>query len=411
MAIYALAFPRLPLDAPVYALMVGLSLPLWIATFWMAIGILWRDALGGFARLQLATLLAALYWAAMPAPGQTWYWATGMVEYQVPVALAVACLALVASPRGLSGERRALAVAGAAAGAIAFLVGGFNELVALYLMALLAIGGVLALSAGDPGPAALIGAVSIAAAAGLYVNVSAPGNALRAAADWPHHGTLHGFRIGMMRASDQSALAWLSDAKFWALGLLVLLSPQLSDAPRPWAQRPPPWPLARLDWWAVAALATLAALVAGRMVVAYGQGWILPERVSNIMLAWFIIGWLALVAALGPALLAAAGPRLRCGLALAAGLVLVAGLASAPNVGRGLTELTQTRFDWRPAVTARADALRAAVEAGASEVEVAPIGFAPHLYFWKDLSTDPGHWLNECVAAAYGVGAVRVAAP
>ncbi len=419
MAIYALAFPRLDFDTPVYALFVGLSLPLWIATFWMAIGILWRDALGGSARLKLATLLAALYWAVMPAPGETWYWATGMVEYQIPCMLAVACLALVASPHVLSGNRRALFVPGVAAVAIAFVVGGLNELVALYLLALLAIGAVLALAAGRPGAAALMGVVAIAAAVSLYINVTAPGGALRAAEDWPYRRTLHGFRIGMVRASDQSALAWMSDAKFWALGLLVLLSPQLSGAPRPWTLGPPPWPLARLKWWAVVALATLAAMLAGRMVVAYSQGWILPERVSNISLAWFMMGWLALVAALGPALVAAlgpallttAGPRLRSGLALAACLVLVAGFASAPNVGRGLTELTQTRFDWRPAVEARADALRAAAEAGLTEVEVAPIDFAPHLYFWKDLSTEPGHWLNECVAAASGVDAVRLAAP
>ncbi len=409
MAIYGLIFPAFDHTSINYTLFISISLPLWIISFWFAIRLLWGDAKGQIRNLLLATLLTAVYWTMLPAPGQTWYWATGHVEYQLPFLLSVICLSVLGTYFAAPGSGLRNAILAIVVSGLAFIVTGLNELIALFLAALLGIGAVLAATHRLRGNAALIVLILAVTVIGLYISTSAPGNRIRLDTDFPNSGTLAGFLSAMTYGLGQSALHWVLDIKVWALAAILLLSTDISGSSPAWARSRPPKPMHFLPWWVICLVVTLAAAFAGRATVAYGQGSPLPGRVSNILLAWFLIGLIATLAAVGPRLVQwfARRPGRHQVYGAAAGLALVFALLAAPNSRYAISDLSET-LAWRDTEERRYAQIRDNIAAGETNIVLAPIGFTPRLFFWRELSEDPDHWRNQCMAREFGADTIGV---
>ena len=405
--IYGWAFPRLVIDSYHYTIILLLTWPIWVLSFYLICRLFYQNELSSSQCILLALIITTVFWAEMPAPGEVWYWATGMVEYQLPFLILVLGASTMAtlSASGVSTARRIAAFAGAAV--LGGLIGGLNELMAVYFMGFGSLCLTVMLLRRRFGAALMLGALLILAFIGFYVSVSAPGNAIRRATDFPN--SMQPLYVARAFVADlkDSLLAWLVSPMVWALAILILAKHDLRrclalntarEAPRrAWINNLP----------VIVSVSLLAELL-GRSIVAAGQGIMLPGRVSDLLFAIFLSTLLAVLPALARAL---SGTRLAPTtwhpiVGRLAAIVLAVSLVSAPNTSDGITDFRDTIKEYAPKIALRRMQMQS--ESAASAVKLRKLNFKPRLYFSSELNEDPMHWANACYAKFYRVNSVAI---
>ena len=407
-AIYALIFPHIGITSFSYNLLIALSAPLWFAVFYCFLHILFRRSLGWKEKALLAALLTAIYWVGMPAVGETWYWLTGSIEYQLPFLLmALALLALTSKwvTDGALGPKLGATVLGCF---LAFLTTGLNEFVGLLLLGCLAVAAFLAFSRKRPDLAAIYGVTLLVVAGGILLNLGAPGNAIRMAEDFPN-GNNPKFAIRMLVDPDTSPIRWLGDARLLCLTALLVTSTRFLKLRPEWTswKLPLPGPLSAMA--VTAPLIGLAAVVAAMFAVSFAQGTEPPARVTNLIYAALIVGWIAALVPIG--CLAGTdsetpGPLLR-GIHTVAALLLPVLLLIAPTTLRAAVDLPAIATQWRPQLNARYQEIRGRVAAGERDITVAPLSIDPKSYMWDDIGPVAADWKNQCMAEFHGAEQLR----
>lgn len=343
-----------------------------------------------------ALAFEALLWAGRPVPGQTLYWFSGAVPYQLSLTCSVY---LVAGLIGCARRGRAGAFWKAAAVLLPVFVAGLQELVAMMLVAVLVAGAWFArrlrLSTRK------LWWWSIAAAlVGLAASLAAPGNAARSQ-DFPQGGdvwlTLRTFSWDCLRAWRD----WILEPPLLLASLFLWLSPTFRGLSPRWLQH-------RLPWTPVVALAGAAGVSMGLAGPRWATGTWQPPRMlaSDYVLffhAWFVL--LFLVTRHGRFL-----PRSelvsRLG-RVAALLGLCVALVLSGNGRRALGDLAHGRIQgWSAALGERYELLRAAERKGTLDLTLPSAPAPPRIYASMDVGDDPSHWNNAAVARWFGLRSV-----
>ncbi|WP_300039447.1 DUF6056 family protein [uncultured Roseobacter sp.] len=402
MAIYGLAFPRIDMVSWQYPLLVVLSPLMWMASVSLALKMIWPHRLGLAENWSVVALATAVYWCMMPSQGQTWYWLTGMVEYHLPQLLAVIALYLAATGAIWRSAPAAL---------LALVVPALNELIALFLIGTLIMVIFGALVQQRKQIVLRLLPVITLAVIGLIVVLQAPGNDIRLAQDFPDAHTLMGTLWGFTKDPEQSPVGWLSNTAPWAVGLLVLARFGYTAPQGSWQSEKCGAPGLPVSLLTAAVVAGLLAVFLGRFVMAYGTGAPMTGRVNDTLFSAFVLGGfvvLSAVAAQGGGAWLRTSPQ-STGVMAAAVFAMVFGVFEAQNTKAALKDVGRTGSEWHPSVTNRAAQL-AKIQNGSDPavVRLAPIDWHPNAFFWRELSEDPSHWRNRCIADYFGVASVQV---
>jgi hypothetical protein len=411
-ALYALTFPHIGVTSINYDLLIALSAPLWFAVFYCFLHIFFRSSLGGKDKAIFAALLTAIYWVGMPVSGETWYWLTGSVEYQLPFLLMALSLLVLTSARVTSAAIAPKVGAVLLGALLAFLVTGLNELVGLLLLGCLFVAAFLAFVRKRLDVVAIYGIVIVVVVGGIALNITAPGNAIRVASDFPDANNPK-FAVRFLVDPDTSPIRWLGDARLLCLGALLVTSTRFLKLRQDWTgwKLPLPGPLSSMA--VVAPLIGLIAVVALTFAVAFAQGTEPPGRVTNLIYAALIIGWVGALAPIGR--LAGAdsetpGPIMR-GINIGAAILLPVTLLIAPVTLKAAADLPAIATQWRPQLEARQQEIMKRAAAGERDLALSPITVDPKSYFWDDIGPVPEDWRNQCMAEFYGAKTLRTSAP
>jgi hypothetical protein len=370
-----------------FTLVLMLCAAAWVAAFALAAGLV----LGRGARrrdsLALGLLLFAVFWAAAPA-GEVLYWYSGAVDYGLAFLLMMAALRLVLVPGGTG---RAVAAA-----ALGFLATGVHELAGGVIAAAALARALYALRTGDRRLAGRSALVLAAVAAGLLINLAAPGNAARAA-QMAFGGQLR-TALALTLKPSQTPLRALLDIRLLALGLFLFALPGFR-------KRRPDWTQARLPWLLLLPASTLAILLGGHFITAFAVGFEPPERVRAFLFALVLVGWTATLAAAAARF--AKGNRATGPLAAASAAALCLALAAAPNSRAAVRGLPRALGEWRSQNAAREASIAEQRSAGRRDLLLPPVAAPPPPLLDAQIGDDPGWWVNACAARFYGAATVR----
>ncbi|MFD2720696.1 DUF6056 family protein [Hymenobacter monticola] len=365
-------------------------------------------------RLAAGSLFLVPFLLLLPSPTEAFYWATSALAYTLATAC---CLVLLGALARLASAERAgaRAVWWALALMVAALAPGFSEIIGCFVLALLL---VLAPQiwqrrlAGAP-LALLLLAVGAAAVATL-----APGNFARQAASLHPHLPL-GRSLGLAAvALGYSLYGWLANGFVILLTLLVLPALQRLAGR---AQLP----LVRLARWVWVWPTWLFLGLLLCYVFSYvAVGTPPPSRARNVLVAFFLVGWLMSWVGL-------LAHRQRRGLAPLptlpaygrAALLALLGLLIASDhnsklkreaVGTPTNSVAQAYRDWLSGDAARYDREEEARyqlirSTPAKSVEIQPLRVKPETLFWWDISTNPTLWGNRAYAAFFNKQAIWTA--
>jgi hypothetical protein len=407
MTVYSLTFPHIPLTTAAYPALLALSGPIWFTIFYIGLHILYGNTISSARKALFAAVLCAVYWVGMPHPGDTWYWLTGSVEYQVPMLLfALTMLVLTSSwiVTGGHGRRAAATVLGACLG---FLVTGFNELCGLWLLGTLSVAAFLAFVRRRSHLAAIHILAGAAVAAGLVINLAAPGNAIRRASDFPDANDLVFAIKSLIVPGLHSPIEWLCDARLFALSLMLLTSRAFVSKQPEWTGWKLPLPGLLSSMSVFVPLVGFSAVLAGQLAVSYAQGYRAPPRVQNVLYFMFVISWTASLIPLGR-LVETEDERqgkFAHGVRTIAAIVFPIALLAAPNTLNAVYGLPKIASRWHPANVSRDAEIRRRMLKGDQNIVVAAFEFMPQLYLGGagDITDDPSDWRNRCLAQYYGV--------
>jgi hypothetical protein len=350
-------------------------------------------------RLALTACLLALYWAGMPHPGETVYWLTGGSDSLAGLALSLLLIAGLLRHRA----RNDLLswAAGAGLCALAILAAGFHELFALLLCVLLA-GGTAALWLAKDARRWPAAACLLAAVAGFLVVYAAPGNAVRRA-DFP-------LAADVALTLRLTAKGGLSNAVSWVLDLRLLSATALALMLVPTAMTGAAATRGmRSRETAVLAATWLGAIIVAFAAASWAIGMEMPARTRNGIYLIFLLGWFWLLVMVTrqlsdrtPPLLTATPLMRRIAAALFVSAMLLTG-----NTWEGARNLRRSAPEYRQALRARWQALRAAAARGERDVVVEPLEARPGSYItYFEVREDPEYWENWSVAHYFGVRTV-----
>jgi len=372
-----------------------------LVAFWqMLVGsaISLRDRLG----LALGSFVFLL--AGYPEPGQTVYWVAGGIEYQLPVSLALLFLASVcSSTRSPLAPSRALPRA-LALGLLGFTITGFHELVALMLLGVLFTGTVFVLFERRPNLGIWL-ILLVFVALGTAVSVLAPGNAVRAAIDFQHGGSV-GQGIVALGRLLMRVLRWI-DLKLVAASVLFALT--FGSQLRPSQNRSD---RARMRTSAIP-LAGATILLGSCTAIAYITGGTGPGRAQNLLYMTFCLAWFASLLTLlkvAPGLSYQPNDSLVRIARRGAAVLLCASLLVSVNNGVATRALLFDAVAWRLVMTHRYELVRRAARlAGvAAEVVVPPVVAPPPFFRELDIGPNADFLVNRFFATYFGVRSVRV---
>ncbi|HEY0312493.1 MAG TPA: DUF6056 family protein [Allosphingosinicella sp.] len=394
---YAVLTPRIGIFGPGYTVALLAAFLVWLSGFFLASGLLLGERASRGQVAGFAAMLFAVFWAGAPAPSEVFYWFSGAFEYGIPFLLLMVSLRLLARAVG---EQPSLRHA-IAAGAVGALSSGAHEAAGIVLLAAAACTGLANWHLGRK--AALIPCLVTAAlvAAGLAVNLLAPGNAARAAV-FPYGGSLargaaltFGFR--------STPVAWLLDLRLVALTLLLLTAGPLRRVEPAWAR-------IGLPWLVVLPTLTLGCAFTVWFLVAYSLGFPPPGRLQTLLYALFVIGWAATSLVLREKVDAATAPGWRSGLlgTCAAGLFGLALLLSA-NTRTAFAELPYAHGAWLAANREQLADVRTRRGRGEADIILRRVPSHPRLLMSQGLPNDPRRIENRSVARLMGVRTVRAA--
>jgi len=386
--VHAFVTRGLDLEGPGFTFVLVLCAAAWVAAFSLAAGLV----LGRGARrrdsLALGLLLFAVFWASAPV-GEVLYWYSGAVDYGLAFLLMTVALRLLLVPGG--------AGRAAAAAAVGVLATGVHELAGGIVAAAALARALYALQTGDRRLAGRSGLILAAVAAGLLVNLAAPGNAVRA-----HQMAFGGqFRtaLALTLEPSQTPLRALLDLRLLALGLFLLALPGFRE-------RRPDWTRARLPWLLLLPVATVAILLGGHFMTAYAVGLAPPDRVQAFLFALLLLGWVATLAA-AAARLAPLSSGYRGLFTVAAAAALCLNLAAAPNSRAAVRSLPRALGEWRSQNAARHASILAQRSAGRRDFLLPPLAPPPPPLLDAQISDDPAWWVNACAARYYGAATLR----
>jgi len=389
--LHAVLATHLDLEGPGFTFVLVLLAFAWIAAFVLAAGLI----LGRTARrretIGLGLLMFAVFWASAPGPGEVLYWYSGAVDYGLAFLLMMVALRLLL---GATGRGRALAAAG-----VGFLATGIHELAGGMVAAAALAQAIYFWREGDRRLARLSALVLAIVAAGLLINLAAPGNAARAA-QMPFGGHLR-TALALTLKPSQTPLRALLDLRLLALGIFLLRLPRFRELR-------PAWTKLKLPWLFLIPAATLAVLLGGHFMTAYAVGFAPPDRVKAFLYALLLLGWVATLAAAGDRFAALPGPRRRDGmLTVAVAAALCVGLIGGPNSRAAVRGLPRALGEWRSQNAAREASLEAQRAAGRRDLLLPPVAPPPPPLIDSQISDDPAWWVNSCAARYRGVVTLR----
>ena len=364
----------------------------------------------------LAVLLLYAFVQGMPAPVEGLYWFNGAMNYQPYFALAVlnAALAFVlALPQTPRRRRIALAACGALLGLV---IGGGHQVVAVMDLLVLALAAALCARRRNFWPCPALAA----AAAGLLINITAPGTQVRA-------GGLAqaGFAEAVAKSFVLAALQWVRWLDVPLLCLLALLalplrrlaqSRALPDRTfrRPWAGPAVTFVL----MWAMIFLPsyTMGGIGAGRLLNVVWMAFVLGLAVSEFL----FFGWLERVrghSLAGAERLCAAHARAVPW--VAAAMLVCIGCIGSHTVKEGQDNRFATSLEAVYELAAgEAQRFAAALDAreallydpAVPNAEITPLAAdeRPWLLFYTDVAVGPDLW---GLTPYYGKDSVTVVAP
>jgi Family of unknown function (DUF6056) len=355
-------------------------------------------------RLSLALGFFAFLLTGYPSAGQTVYWVNGGIEYQLPVSLT--CLMVAAlcsstqSPLRLSRALpRALGL-----GLLGFMITGLHELAAVMLLGVLCAGIIFVLVERRPNLGMWL-SVLFFVALGTTFTALAPGNAERAAWDFPH-GRSVSQAILPLGKLVMRIVRWI-DVRLLAASVLLALAfgSQLRESHNP-SDR------ARTRTWAIP-LVGATMLLGSCAALAYITGGIGPPRSGNFLYMTFCIAWFTSLLTFlktAPGLCYSLDNSLmRSGRNVAVVFFCVS-LLDSINHGMATRDLLFYAAPWRRAIAHRYELVRqsAKLEGAAADVVIPavvhPVTFNRDL----DIGPDPNFWANRAFARYFGVRSVRV---
>jgi len=337
--------------------------------------------------------LTGVYLAGVPALGESFYWFTGSVTYQLSSVLLMVQIALFLRARS--------PIDGIVASALLVFVAGMNEIAMALSVAFYAVYAVWMMKRGQPkaarGAAALL---AIAVAAGLAVWL-APGNAVRSAQFAQQHQWLRAMALTMAQ-TVRFAIQWTTS------GPLLLATLLFIPLARRFVARVAGWRDITAAECAVLVAAPLVAIAIGVFPPYWATGMLGQHRTVSVAYGAFLILWFVAVIALEargvwPAV-ASASPLVPS--------ALVAALAGAIALTQNGYTVTADLFTGRArhfdrAMSERYDALERCHAHGDRECVVAPLADVPASFYVADVSADSSHWINRGYARYFGVADVR----
>jgi hypothetical protein len=346
----------------------------------------------------MALCVTLLFLAGAPSLGESIYWYTGSVTYQLSAVLAV--LQVVVTMRALGGPSPAVGMIVAAA-MLLVVAAGMNEVALLLVATFYAASALVAtieLRRRDLRMAMLMLAISVVA--GMAVSL-APGNAVRSAFFPARHQGL--------RSLVLTALQTLRFAAEWTTSGALLLGSLLF---LPIAEK-----LSRVEPWRSIGRPAAAALAAGTIAVIpvsvfpayWATGMLGQHRTVSVAYFVFLLLWFSALTALVAVGWAPGsngwlrdrrvrGPAFAL---LAASLAITHnGYGVAADLARGRARL------FARAMAARFAALDRCAETPAARCGLEPIAVIPESFYAVDISSDPNDWVNAGYAAYFGLGQV-----
>jgi hypothetical protein len=399
----ALLFSRLPLLSIYPAILLGLQLVQFLAVlaFWHT---LVGSAVSLRARLGLALGFFAFLHAGYPAPGETVYWATGGLEYQLSVSLAILLLAALCSDLRFPLLPSQILTRGFALGLFGFVVTGFHELVAVMLLGVLFTGTIVILLERRPGIWLWVIPL-LFVAVGCAVSLLAPGNAERAATDFPHGRSASQGAIALARLLLR-VLRWI-DVRLLAASVLLILTVGLNvHESRNTSERE------RARTWSIP-LAGALIFLGTCIAIAYMTGGPGNGRVQNLLYVAFCLAWstsLLTLLRVGPDLsYLADNAFVRIARPVAAVLLGVA-LISSINNGSATRDLVLEVAAWRRAMPLRYEIVRQAarLDGTTADVVIPPVAHPATFYRGFDVGPNAETPSNRAFAKYFGVRSVRV---
>lgn len=348
----------------------------------------------------ITSFLFVLLWTGAPAPGETFYWFTGAVEYLFPASLLLFCFA-VCSGRKLSEScvsqmsKRLIVVSllglaipffHEAVGALGVLVSLAGTFVGFYVQGrsrYLWFGLLLCLSIG------------------MMFSISAPGNSARSGWFEGGHDLLQSVAI-LVTAFSEFVLPWMLDAKLLAISLVVVTSAWYYRIATP-----------RQSMDEKASVVAVAMTLGGLGMLFFGVAWstgnVGPGRLHNLAYLVFLCGWFAVLFFLEPALRSIVElENVFTQLVRSLGLTVFSlGLLFSGNFIAGLRDLvgSDSAAVWHRLTNERYAYIEAQRYRDRSMVLVDKLEI-PATYFQRDIEPDPEHWRNMCVAKYFSVGSI-----
>jgi hypothetical protein len=396
---YGLATPRIGIFGPGYAAALVVALLVWFSGFLIASRLLLGRGASGAQVAGLAIALFATFWAGAPAPSEVFYWFSGAFEYGLPFLLSMISLRLLASAVG---EKPSLPLA-VAAGLVGALASGAHEIAGIILVGASACAAAANWHLGRrPAVIACLAALALVAA-GLAINLLAPGNAARAAV-FPQGGSI-GRAAALTFGSRSTPAGWLLDLRLIAFTLLLL------TIGTGYPLRPA-WVRIRLPWLLLLPGLTLGCVFGTWFLAAYSLGFPPPGRLQTLLYGLFIIGWAAVVIILREKLDRAgarAGGLRGSQIGTCAAAIFGLALLLSANTRTAVRELPFAHGRWLEANRQQMAEVRTRHGRGETDIILAPVPPHPRLLMNQGLPGDPGRVENQSMATLLGVRTIRAA--
>ncbi|MCF7787342.1 MAG: DUF6056 family protein [Prosthecobacter sp.] len=363
---------------------LALILGLVVSLRW-AVGGWFPETSSGWKWLLVVTSSVLFLWA-MPSTAQGFYWGTGSAGYTLPGLLSL-CLAGMFGRRCLDSGWRPQPVMLVIASLMAIAITGCTEVaMALFFAHLVVLNAVFFWRHRQVSrPLAILLAATLI---GVAAVVLTPGNSVRRT--WYTNDVNHVFVPAVLMALKlalRQLAVWLTFAPFFLFSLVIVSA----------------WPaalqLSRQRAWELIVIAVVlmgGTLFGGFFLGTWSMGAAIPLRGINLLLLFFIIDWIILLAGIIALLRTCSIELPRAGVVLSLCAFLIFCSNAQMSVGNNIKAAWLDLLSGRAAQYEQQCAQRHALIRAATTPDVlVPILTArPYTLFFNDLTADPANWRN-----------------